>query len=460
MARILISAIGTGPVNGRNEFSRDYRTTVYKFPGSLKEYKTSFVASALCEYLKVDRLYLVGTPKSMWEEVYSYYSDAAGLEKNIEYWNELGDKAESFDLNNDTGRITEENLEILNATIDKYLKSINSSASGGSKCFIIDYGLNETELWNNFNTFIRISDKLQEDDEVYLDITHAFRSIALFNYITLDLIGILKFKKAFKLSGLFYGMLDVYRELGYAPIIDLSPYYNITSWARGAYNFINFGNGYLLSELIADPDLSNSIKNISEIVNINYIDDFKKNIDYLNSLVENNLNCEPVINYMKHYLSAFTRRFKGINSSGKLQLALSEWYFENKRYAQGYICLVESIISKFLESYREKDSTIKWNEENRNKVKYLIVNHLQYEEKYCKIYEEYETIRKIRNTVAHAGYTRNKNFVKDIEEALSHLNNVKKYVFNSPDTVKEITEKFPFNTLNTNERYKQNLDLE
>lgn len=280
MAKVLISTIGTGRVSEQNGNSRKYESTVYRFPNSHKEYRTSFVASALCDHLKVDKLYLVGTSKSMWEEVYKYFAQSANLQVDLKYTNKLGEKAKSFNLKNSKIKINERELEQLNLTIDSYLKSIKSNASGGSQCFIIDYGLNEAELWNNFDTFMRISDKLQEDDEVYLDITHAFRSIALFNYITLDLIGILKFKKAFKLSGLFYGMQDVNGELGYAQIVDLSPYYNMTLWARAAYNFISFGNGYLLSDLIYDPHLSESIKNISEIVNINYIDDFKRSIKY------------------------------------------------------------------------------------------------------------------------------------------------------------------------------------
>jgi len=436
MAKVLISAIGVGKEN------RKYYPTIYKFPDTSKEYETSFIASALCEYLRVDKLFLVGSAKSMWEEVYRYYANAAKLSEDYEYWGNIGGKTEPFNLKNNKIKICDEDLLTINETIDKYLKHINSSASGGSQCFIIDYGLNDSELWNNFDTFMKIGEKINESDEIYLDITHAFRSISLFNYITLDLIGILKFKKAFKLSGLFYGMLDVIKELGYAPVVDLSPLYNITAWARGAYNFINFGNGYLLADLISDSDLSRNIKSISEIVNINYIDNFKKSLDSLYTLMENNKQSDPVVKYTSPYILSFINRFKGIESTGKLQFTLAKWYFDNKRYAQGYICLAESIISLLLDIYRERNEAIIWNETNRKKIKNLIKDKFKEDEEYLKIYEEYESIRKIRNTIAHAGYEKNNNFNEDIKNAYTHLNKVGEDIFNNP-AINKIPYKFP-----------------
>jgi len=53
-------------------------------------------------------------------------------------------------------------------------------------------------------------------------------------------------------------------------LVDLSSYYNMTMLARVAYNFANFGNGYLLSELIDDKELAEKIRDLSEIINIKY----------------------------------------------------------------------------------------------------------------------------------------------------------------------------------------------
>ena len=71
MAKVLISSLGTGPPDSNNTSSREYRKAVYKFEGSDKEYKTSFVATALSEHLEVDKIYL-WTSNDV--EVYGYFS--------------------------------------------------------------------------------------------------------------------------------------------------------------------------------------------------------------------------------------------------------------------------------------------------------------------------------------------------------------------------------------------------
>jgi CRISPR-associated Csx2 family protein len=189
MAKILISSLGTGSLDKNNISSREYRKAVYRFEGTGKEYETSFVATALSEHLQVDKIYLVGTSKSMWEEVYNYFSNVSTQSFNESYWAEIGEKVASF--KSGRTKINENDLENVNKAIDGYLKYLKSTASGGSHCYVIDYGLNEAELWSNFDVFMRIGNNLNANDEIFLDITHSFRSIPLFNYLMLDLIGII-----------------------------------------------------------------------------------------------------------------------------------------------------------------------------------------------------------------------------------------------------------------------------
>jgi len=447
VAKVLISSLGTGRLN-KNSPTREYEPTKYKFEDEDKFYETPFVASALSKRLQVDKLFLVGTSKSMWEEVYNYFTHAADLPFDEEYWAELGKKADLYHISDPKLKMEEAELEEVSKKIDGYLKYINPSASGGSNCFIIDYGLNERELWHNFDVFMQIGELLKPDDEIYLDITHAFRSIPLFNYLMLDLVGILRSNNKIRLGGLYYGMLDVIGELGYAPIVDLSPLYKITLWSRAAYDFINFGNGYLLAGLFEDEKVKENIRDFSDIVNINYIDDFKKKVDSLNSYLVKNKSDEPVLRYMTPFLLSFTDRFKGIGSTGRLQLSLAKWYFENKRFAQGYICLAESIISRILEEYRERNGRIRWAQSSREKIKNLLYNSLQYHHlsEYSKIGLLYCEISRIRNTIAHAGFVRNRKFQEDIKAAQIYFNNVEKWIFNNP-VLKNLPDLYPFDKL-------------
>lgn len=445
MAKILIAPLGTGPLKEDDTSKREYKEVLYKFQGSGKTYKTSFIAAALSDYLQVDKLYLIGTSKSMWEEVYRYFSVAGNQAIDENYWYELGDKMDGFKPGDK--KLTDEELSKVNKAIDNYLKHIKPDATGGSHCFVIDYGLDEREIWSNFDVMMQIGETLTENDEIYLDITHAFRSIPLFLYIMMDLIKIMKLKKDFKLGGLYYGMLDVIRELKYAPIVDLSPLYNLTLWTRGAYNFLNFGNGYLLADLISSLDLSERIRNISDIVNINFIDEFKREIDRLSDLLKDTNSADPLIKYMRPYLMTFVDRFKGINSSSQLQLALAKWYFENKRFAQCYICLAEAIVSRILEEYRARDSKIEWKNQNREKVKYLInrtnFGTMNQFKDLCKVYKE---ISHTRNLIAHAGFADKEAYKEAISKISSYIRSTETLVFNNKH-MKEIPALFPFDQL-------------
>lgn len=441
VAKILISALGTGRLEKNNVAAREYTKTVYRFHDSVEEYKTSFIAAALSKHFMVDKVYLVGTSKSMWEEVYSYFTNACEQALDTDYWVELGDRIAA--CKRGEAVINEHDLEQVNESIDGYLKYLRESASGGSRCFILDYGTNEKELWSNFNVFMQIVENLRENDEIYLDITHAFRSIPFFVYLMMDLITIMEAKKNIRIVGLFYGMLDATSEFGYTPIVDLSPLYNITLWARGAYNFINFGNGYLLADLVQDEEIAGKIRNISDLVNINYVNDFKKEIDSLNYSLRKTSSSELVVKYMQPYLQSFIDRFKGLNTSGQLQFALAQWYFDNYRFAHGYICLAESVVTRILEIYRERNHNISWSNANRERVKDLIVKlETSSRPKYNMLFTVYDPIRRIRNTIAHAGYA-DGNFQDDINKARTHVKNVEKYVFNNR-ALDKLPDEYPF----------------
>ena len=96
---------------------------------------------------------------------------------------------------------TQSELDIsrVNTQIDNYLQS------KGSQCFIIQYGIDEQELWDNFGYFLEIIDHMQDGDEVYLDITHSFRSLSLMSFVMSEFA---KIHKNFKISGVYYGIFE------------------------------------------------------------------------------------------------------------------------------------------------------------------------------------------------------------------------------------------------------------
>lgn len=105
-----------------------------------------------------------------------------------------------------------------------------------------DGGTNE-EMWENFE---RIFDIFEENDEVYLDVTHSFRSIP---FIIMSILNYAKFIKNIKIKAIYYGAYDA-KENGKTPIFNLSIFNQLTDWTIGAEKFINTGDGKQLSEMV------------------------------------------------------------------------------------------------------------------------------------------------------------------------------------------------------------------
>lgn len=128
--------------------------------------------------------------------------------------------------------------------IYKGLKSIFDSKGIDYKELSLYDGKNEQEMWLNFEA---IFDVLEENDEVYVDVTHSFRSIPI---IMMSVLNYAKFIKNISIKAIYYGAFDAKVD-GIAPIFDLSLFSTITDWTVAAEKFINAGDSSQLSNIIS-----------------------------------------------------------------------------------------------------------------------------------------------------------------------------------------------------------------
>ena len=158
MSRILVSSVGVGN-------NREYRKVNYNIENI--EYKEiKFLASAINIHYRIDKFFLIGTSKSMWEEVYSDFSNKKNcFDEKI--YNNLKDEISTSD----------ENSSGIN------LDCVEEILGNGSKIYQIKYGVNEMELFYNLEIFMKLSEILEDGDEIYIDITHSFRSLSLYMFI-------------------------------------------------------------------------------------------------------------------------------------------------------------------------------------------------------------------------------------------------------------------------------------
>lgn len=338
MAKILISSVGVGG-RFKNKITddREYQEACYKI-GDISYPESRFIASVLYKHFQLDGIIFIGTVRSMWEEVYRFFCDTNGVHKDDEYWMDLACRIDNLKYDSDLNSLD--------------LSPIEKVLGERSKCILIKYGLDQDELWENFDGIFQIVELLQPGDEIYIDITHSFRSLSLFLFLTITFIRDLATEKKIKIAGVYYGMLDVSRELNYTPVVDLKPLFDMTSWIKGAYSLQSYGDGYLISELLKSENeiqLANQIAQLSQSLNINSVNDIKQKSSTLRNSLQTQVARTP-FKYLKNILEEFVRKFSRSSvKESDYQLELSGWYFDNHRYSTGYITLAESIITYLCE---------------------------------------------------------------------------------------------------------------
>ena len=102
----------------------------------------------------------------------------------------------------------------------------------------------EQGLWSVFQT---IYDKLQEGDELYIDITHSFRYLPM---LLLVLCNYAKFLKQTKIVHISYGNYEA--KASVKPLVDLMPLVEVQDWTLAASEFLRNGRTASFTALVKE----------------------------------------------------------------------------------------------------------------------------------------------------------------------------------------------------------------
>lgn len=351
MAKVLLSFLGTGrmsDITEPNEKSRKYSVAKYQIGD--KVYESSFIASAIVQNHDIEKIIMIGTPKSMWENVYYFFYTKNHGEKEA-------DTDDSFisiydEIENHIKTVTPDSPLYM-----PHKEQIEEAMGGNSKVVLIRYGINEQQIKENIAHILEIEKFLEPNDELIIDITHSFRSLPI--YIMNLLIYLRNVSsKNIKIPHIYYGMLEGMDPVSkITPVVDLKSLLELQDWIIGAYSIKEYGNTYKIAELLrnqtpesnCDKGIANQLETFSDYVNLNYIDSMMKVIQSLSGIqgkCENEM-AKLVVNPV---IDDFLKKFKGKHFTDSVFLyRLSEWLFKNKKYAQSYLTTLEAIISYSIE---------------------------------------------------------------------------------------------------------------
>lgn len=385
MAKILISALGAGKSN------RQYPTTKYKIEDSI--YEESFIGNALTKHFKIDKNIVIGTKKSLWEELYIVASKRLNIQENEEFYLELSDNIEK-------GKVNTSHIEKLENFLEKKYKGI-----------IIEYGLNNIELMTNFELLMQITEILESGDELYIDITNSFRSLSLYMFIVINYLkGVAN--KNIKIAYISYGMFEAKDENdGITPVVNLNLLYEAIEWIKAASDFKKFANSFELTQLLPEEHKKSGEKlnDFTYAFNLSYVNGLKKKIDIL---YEANNEFEKIQGFGKFIIppvvNDIVNRFKKYKDTKKefiFLLTASKLFYDKNLYSGAYIFLQEAIVVYFLEFYDIKEKKISVNEAKyyRGEIKQALSNrNFNSDPDFIKLSNLFTSLTEIRNALAHA----------------------------------------------------------
>lgn len=380
MAKILISSLGMG------DRKKGYQKADYAIDDKIYKDRT-FISSVLCEHICIDKLFLVGTKDSIWESVYEEFDGNS-------------ETAERIYIDKETGG--DENFLL---PVEQQIET--KLGSKGSKCFIIKYGLNEDELWLNFDKYLQIMSEISKDDEVYLDITHSFRSLSLMSFVMSEFYANTR-DYNLNIKGVYYGMFEASekRDDGTktpAPIVDLKMFFELLEWSRAIKNLKFYGNGYELMTIIdksGQPiNIKNSYRNFSYALSMSDIGAIQKSVKSLSKEIFDFSDPKAhILKIIAKDIKEFIDIFK-IDKLSDLQIELASWYAKNKNFAMAYMTLAEAVPSLICEQNGKDPADRDAREDAKHTLgKCKKENYNSEHKKAAKIYFE---INNIRVNIAH-----------------------------------------------------------
>ena len=232
-------------------------------------------------------------------------------------------------------------------------------------------GRNEVEIWDFFRIFEK---QIPSDSEVYVDITHSFRSLPMLAMVALNYA---KITKNISMGGIYYGALEALGDIKTVarmapeerrvPIFDLTAFDQLLDWAAGIDRFVSSGDARhvgrlaqssvrpILAQTQGQDEAASSIRKLGH-----HLSDFTEilstcrglKVKEISRLLKQDLSeykpsrhaaaLDPLMDRIRERIS----RFEGEHVQDGLQAV--RWCLRHNLIQQGFTILLETIITAVL----------------------------------------------------------------------------------------------------------------
>ena len=237
------------------------------------------------------------------------------------------------------------------------------------RCVLIPEGYDRDEIWEIFN---RVYEEIRNGDHIYLDVTHALRSIPIFSTVLLDYTRSMKdtvvegiFYGAFEKIGTATGVKKIPVEERCAPIIDLSEIVSLQDTINVANNFRDFGKFGALKNIPATPrdasaqerrtneairSLKRSLDDLDDNISICRMDSIRqgKFAETAGNCLKTVFGCDSISKAEKELLEKICRQIQqdfSSDSPDKNVESAIKWAMNHNMVQQAYTLAQEHLIS-------------------------------------------------------------------------------------------------------------------
>lgn len=282
--KILILSLGRGQYNfleDRNRRNDDayvfsegtsvYRKANYRIEkeGGCTYNQEPYIAYPLMKETQPDEVIIIGTVQSTWSGLYLAFTDQA-MDRDHRFENfkklRLYDTGETFEEDGKVKKRAGYGLWTPSSVLDQIEEKIqgifredllfSTLYEAGEKdrlpdirVLILRYGTTQEQLEENYHRLARLREIFHNDGteyEVSFDITHAFRSIPIYNLIILNYFKNLLVSNI-QIKNVYYGNLEVSGEnRNVATIVNLEDAIDVLDLTNGVSEFRNTGNAKTL----------------------------------------------------------------------------------------------------------------------------------------------------------------------------------------------------------------------
>lgn len=385
MSRILVTLIG----KVADEKYNNYLSANYRF--SDNNIRTSrFFSLSLCKEIKPDKLVVLGTTASMWE--------------NLLLETELKNQP---DLENDLLSLGKDahNDQVKQGTLNTLAQHLESVLQIDCDLKLIPYGRNQQE---QIDTLEILVDSFKEKDTAILDVTNGLRHLPMLVQQSALLLQTLK---KVHIENIYYGALDLRKkidEIEITPVMKLTGLLEIDRWNQALQNYDKNGDYGVFVDLFADAGLnSTAVQALRDAAFYEQTNNAHKARDqlrlFLTCLEQQETNCDE---HIKLFLPALKARFA--------------WVYEEELYARqaevAWLCLENNDLMRAalygLEAFITRLMQDSNNDSNDHEQRHRIKSQCKQLGYSDHIHKQCYLLNTIRNQLAHNHSSGSEKIVK------------------------------------------------